>query len=357
MLTTPYIQYDYKYSTGIIFDAREEYLLKFTSIGGDQIFKNELVITDTDTNSIVYSKIIESFQLEHIIPSGTLRNAKEYKVKVRTYNINNDTSSWSDNEIISCFKKPKMGITNLELDKNNESIIRNQTYTFKAMTLDDEDDSIQSYRFLLYDYEKSLLEMSPSFFDSKFQYEFTGLKNEKKYYIEIKAITQHNVYVTSGLKEFTPVYLKPKVKNLTKLTNDYENALIHIETNIIQIIFRVLSGTISYENGEWINLENGSIIAEPDDGFELHGNWTLKMYVKDLKDDVPFLILSDRQGGKIDFRMRNNKIHIFKTRGDLIYHIFTKPLNNIDWSNNTLVIFVQKIGEHMNIKAEKMKLN
>src|SRR3712207_7420014 len=63
-----------------IFDAREEYLLKFTSVGGDQIFKNELVITDTDTNSVVYSKIIESFQLERSEEHTSELQSRQYLV-------------------------------------------------------------------------------------------------------------------------------------------------------------------------------------------------------------------------------------------------------------------------------------
>lgn len=337
----------------IVFDATKDYIFEFNAFGGDQIFKNQIKIAEIETNKIVYDNTIESFQLEHLIPKNTLKNKTEYKIQIKTYNVDNDSSEWSEYCIASCWLQPIVSIINLEKDTGGNTVIRNQTYNFQGSIITDGDE-IQSYEFILYDYEGTVLGTSPNLFNNKLQYEFTGLENERKYYIELKVLTQHNVEVTSGLVLFTPVYIKPRIKNVLNLANDYKNAQIKIESKVIQVLFRKLDGEISYEESEWINLKKGSIIANDKDGFEVHGDWSLKMYVRNLEYDKPFVILSDTYESTIDFRIYDNKIHIFKKQGKSIYHIFTPPLNNIDWEKDTIVIFAQKIGESMNIKAEKV---
>ncbi|NFV19167.1 hypothetical protein FDF96_04640 [Clostridium botulinum] len=347
MLTKPLLL-----QNNIIFDATKDYKFKFNVIGGDQVFKNELKIQDVETNNTVYQKIIESFQLQHLIYKNKLKNKVEYKAQIRTYNINGDKSDWSDYCIIRCFFTPTVSITNLEKDTGGRVIIRNQTYDFKGEILTD-GDVLQSYKFFLYDRDQILIDKSPNIFDKKLEYQFTGLDNETKYYIELKVLTQNNVEATTGLVEFTPVYIKPRTKSAIDLINDYENAQIKIETNVIQILFRILDGTISYEDSEWINLNKGSIIAEDRDGFDVKGNWSLKMYVKDLKDDKPFVTLYDENDGYIEFVMYNDRIHIWKTQDGIFYHVISQKLNIQD-KDEPIVIFATKQGEWMSIEAEKV---
>lgn len=346
MLTKPLLL-----NSNIVIDATENYTFKFNVIGGDQVVKNEIKIQEIATNTVIFNDTTTSFQLQHIIPANTMINKKEYKVRVRTYNINNEVSVWSDYCIVKCFAKPIVSITNLQTGVNGKTIVNNQTYIFQGNIVTD-GDTLQSYKYYLYDDGQVLLDSTPSLFDGLLQYQFTGLKDGVKYYIELRVLTQNNVEASSGLILFTPTYIKPRVKNVLKLTNDYNNAGIKIETNVIQVVFRKLSGNISYEIDDWIDLKQGSIIAENKDGFSLKGNWTLKMWVKDLVEDKPFLTLYDKYNNTIEFIMYNDRIHVFKKQGANITHIYSEILG-ITSGNDVIFIFAQKENEFIEIKAEK----
>jgi hypothetical protein len=72
------------------FDAESSYDFIFSSIGGSQVTKNNLVIELNSDGTEVYNQTVDSFAFKHTVSSG-LTNNIQYKAKIRT----GDSTSWS----------------------------------------------------------------------------------------------------------------------------------------------------------------------------------------------------------------------------------------------------------------------
>lgn len=340
----------------VSFDATQNHIIEFIS-QGDQVFFNELEIIDNNTNKQVYLQKQETFKFEHNILANSLVNGTEYKARIKVYNISNEVSEWSDYVYFQCLSTPTIDIINFDKTTDNQNLVGNQTFNPKGSYHQTENEPIKSYKYFLYDEHEVLLSQSKEIFNSNLTYEFTNLQNEKHYYIGLKIITQHGIEV-SIKRQFLVRYIQPKMANAIKLKNDYQNASIGIRTNVIQVLFKLLQGKISFENGEIINLKNGSIYTNKENGFNLTNNkWTMKLWLKDLEEDKPFLYMyedkKDENAGKMKLVMYDNKIHLIKEKYGQEYHIYSNDLGIVS-VDDTIFIFIQNDVLRMNLKAEKI---
>lgn len=84
-------------------DATSDIIVEFDVKGGDQVYRNNLIVERQSDNAVVYNQIVESFIWQHTIPANTLQNGVVYKIKIRTGNANNQWSDYSDYAILHCF--------------------------------------------------------------------------------------------------------------------------------------------------------------------------------------------------------------------------------------------------------------
>lgn len=335
-LTTPQIL-----SPIVPFSALQSYTFKFSVIGGDQVYANELEIQNNSNYTQIYLQKIISFKFEHTINAGVLTNGIEYRCRIRTYNINNQYSNWSDWVVFKCLSTPVVQITNIIDGK-----INNQTYTFNGSYSQAEGELLQSYKYLLYNEQGVLLSVSPELFDGLLQYEFTGLQNGVTYKIELKVITVNQVEATTGLVSFIPNYIQPRLATVITLKNIKDQASVEVSANIIQIIGQ---GTnFSYENDEWVNVKNGMVYFQ--DGFSIEKDFTLKIWLKDITEDKVFFRFLALYG-EIKLTFYQNKIHAFKTVNNITSHFVSNRITT-PTANDTIFIFMQQINNLINLQAE-----
>lgn len=337
----------------IQFSAIQNYTLEFSVISGDQIVQNEIEIYNNSTNALVYTNKIDSFEFYQTIPANTLTNNVEYKIRIRTYNISSEYSDWSSYDVFWCLLPAVVSITNITNGK-----INNETYTFTgSYTNSNSNDGLQSYKFYLYDVENNMIGFSSEKFDGLLSYEFSSLRNGEIYKIEIKTISVLGMENTSGLIQFIPDYIAPKLNSILTVENIYDEGNIKLTANIISVLGVKVSGTVTYENNDWVNLLSGVIKFE--EGFKFNSDFTLKIWCKNLVDNQIFLELFSPIG-KIEIKRVGDRIEGFKyvtdSLGIKLGTIFSKFVSNelSFLSTDILFIWVQHIDNLLDIKIEKV---
>lgn len=325
------------------YSATDSYDFKFDYRGSVQIVKNNLVIENTSNNIEIYNKTIDSFSLQHTVISNSFLNGQEYKAKIRVGDINNNWSDYSDWIVFNCYSHPTLVITSI-----NNGIINNQNPLIQATYQQAENDLLNSYRFLLYDNLDNLLYSYPEKFDKLLQQQIEDLQNNNTYKIELKTLSENGMEYSSGLIPFVASYIEPKLASVINLSNLKDSASVEIVCHLIQIIGKVGSGSISYENDEWVNLLDGMVYFQ--DGFYIEDNFTLKLWCKQLPLNDVFLRLKGKQG-EIYLKYQDNRIYLYKTIGtNVYYYIFSDEI--LPSNNDTVFISIQQKDNYCNIFAK-----
>ena len=336
------------------FDATIGTTVVFQVLGGDQIFHNEIEIYNNSTGLKVYSKKITTFNFEHEIPPNILTNTtlEEYYLRLRTYDVNNNFSVWSDNVYFKCLKKPSLTIPMLDSGKVN-----NQTLISQAVFASPQD-PLKYYKAILYDEVKRIITSSPNLYDGLLQYEFTGFLDDTKYYLEYMAQTQNDVQVSTGLIPFVADFVAPRVKVLYNLYNDYNTASVKMDAKIIQMFWKSKNGTYTIEDGTLVNLLTDTIYLDSKEGFELDSsNFTLEMIVSNLKEDLPFS-LSLAKYGELEFVYFKDRIHAYKKMNGITdrtrwIHYMTSESFSIS-ETDTVFLYVRSVNNALEMRMEKL---
>lgn len=330
------------------FDATENYILRFNVVGGNQVFKNEIEIYNNDTNVRMFQETIPSFEFYHTIPLGTLVNGTMYKVRLRTYDSLNNTSAWSDYVLFKCLSKAIITIPSII---NGE--VKNQTELFTGNYVQTDNSELESFRFYLYNSDKNIILFSPEIFIkdelTKFEYEATGIENGKEYYAEFKTVSVDGLEGTSKLVKFKANYIQPTLKNLLTLENQSDKGSIKVSAKVVRVLGHIGSGTVTYENG-YINLLDGSVYIDSENGFSINDDFTLQIWCKDLKDNDTFITLFTKQG-QIEIAYKNNKIYVYKKiNNEIVYMIYSDEISITDLQDT--YIYVQHKNGLFNLETE-----
>lgn len=323
------------------FPSNESMTFKFNSIGGDQVTANKLEIQRTSNNTIVYNIKIDTFIFEHNLPVNTLQNGVEYKARIYTYNINNQTSQPSSWIVFKCIDRPIVNIPMI-----NDEEVNNQTVVFEGTYLQTYD-ALQSYRYILYDKNQVPIKTFNELFDGLLQQEIAGLEHLETYYLELKTISTLGMEGTSGLKKFIPSYIQPRLATVVDLQNLKDKAAIQVTANIIQLIFKTSNGASPiYLDGDWIDLNNQMIYLQ--EGLMIDNNFTLKMWCKNVEVNKTNVKLYSPLG-TFEVKYFDNRFHVYKyIKGtNIYYHIYSDEIYPI--STDTVCIVLQHINNFCNI--------
>lgn len=343
MLTTPILKVPI-----IPFDKANSNIFKFDVYGGDQVTSNRLVVSDSETGLEIYNQQIETFKFEHETPANTFINGKEYIIKIKTYNAKGEESEFSVSKSFKCLSTPTININNMI------EVVPNNNYTFQATYHQAENELVKSYNYYLYDLNGNLLTNSGNISDNLYSYSFTGFKDDTAYLVEIKAITENGIMITSNKQQFYVNYEKPLFNTAILLENMRDKASVKVNAKIFDVQGQLKNGTMNYELDEWINLKNGTLEFIEEKGFYLNSDFTLKLYFKDVTEFQVFLKLYNISYPKdyYEFMYRQNRIYVTRyNNGIANYRIYTDSE-----INNTLPIciwFQQKNGK-LNLKGENI---
>lgn len=215
------------------FDATEDMLFTFSSVGGNQVVSNKLIVRNATTLETLYEDVVDSFVLEHVLPADTLLNGLYYQATVVTYDASGAASAESAPIQFYCFSSPTFTFPNLSSGDN----ITTSTYSFVAQYEQVENELLNQYSFVLYDGEDKQLTTSgvqyvgsTSLPPTLVVWTVSGLEDGKNYKIIANGITAYGTQVTTGFVSFSVRYDSPELPIPIELTNKCDEGYIRIHT-------------------------------------------------------------------------------------------------------------------------------
>lgn len=275
------------------FDATQNHVVTFLAIGGAQVVGNRIVISDNQTGKTVYDNRVITMQLAHTIPANTLTNGGYYNVVIYTIDSANNFSQASVPVPFYCYSQPTLTINNIPAS----STIENGTYTFQGSYAQQENEILNSYQFILYDSNKTVLSQSDVIYyssNNSLSYTFVGMSNDTSYYIELKGQTVNNTEITTGLLYFTVRYSQPASFAIVDLVNDCENGFIQISSNIVAIDGKSNPEPPIYIDDKEVDLREPDSSVRWDEGFNIKDDFTMRVWGRDFNDFEPIITLSNK---------------------------------------------------------------
>lgn len=242
------------------FDATQEHIFSFISIGGDQVLGSQLTIYDNETGAQVYQGNYTSFKFEHPLAAGTLTNGKYYNATISTINNASEFSEPSNPVAFYCYTAPVLTITNIPAS----GTIEQSNYTFQGNYVQAEGELLNGYQYTLYDSNKEQISQSAILYDGLYQYTFSGMANDTSYYVELSGSTINNTPVSSGLLLFTIRYIQPASFAICDLVNNCQNGFIQISSNIVSIDGKSEPDPPKYIDNKEVDLTGEDISIEQD---------------------------------------------------------------------------------------------
>lgn len=254
------------------FDPSLGYTFSFT-YSGNQSRSNRLIITDNDTNTIVYDNTVVTMRLEQSLPiPNVLKTNKQYSAQFQSIDSAGEASPLSDKLYFYCLKTPTFKFTNL-VEK-----IENSSYEFIVEYQQDEGELLKDYEFILWsnggaaEIDTSGVLFAPIGSDT-LSYKFSAFDNNQIYYIQAVGTTVHGMTVDTGEVQISVSYLKPNQYSTFYAENDEANGIIRYFTNNV---------VIPYNGTETFEFDNGKIILLSkkiyyDSGFNITGDFCIKI--------------------------------------------------------------------------------
>lgn len=345
------------------FDSTREFTVTFTASGGDQVTANQIQIVTNDVSETqVYLNKVTSFNLSHIIPANTLTNGQYYKLRIRTYDVLDNTSPWSSFVPFYCFSTPT-----LTLNINDGQTITTSSYNVRLIYNQAQNEKIDYAVIELYNNNEVLIDSSGNLYDSNyppliFNHNIFGLENHKQYYIVARISTIHGE-INSTKVSFRTNYNTVIDKNELVATVDNCNGFVNLSSNIIgNIKGKSNPDPLSYINNSMADLRNAvadinipeyAYWAKWDEVFTIPTNFLLRVWFYPARQPFEVIRLSNEEGTsylKVNFR-RDIVTDYLSIRTDN----GTKkdlPLNTICNGNTKIFLWIKVVEDSWDIRFE-----
>lgn len=271
------------------FDATQEHIFSFISIGGDQVLGSQLTIYDNETGAQVYQGNYTSFKFEYPLAAGTLTNGKYYNATISTINNASEFSEPSNPVAFYCYTAPVLTITNIPAS----GTIEQSNYTFQGSYVQAEGELLNGYQYTLYDSNKEQISQSTILYDGLYQHTFSGMANDTSYYVELSGSTINNTPVSSGLLLFTIRYIQPASFAICDLVNNCENGFIQISSNIVSIDGKSEPDPPKYIDNKEVDLTDDGSWIQWDEGFNIQNDFTMRIWGRSFGDNEPIVTMKN----------------------------------------------------------------
>ena len=271
------------------FDATQEHIFSFISIGGDQVLGSQLTIYDNETGAQVYQGNYTSFKFEYPLAAGTLTNGKYYNATISTINNASEFSEPSNPVAFYCYTAPVLTITNIPAS----GTIEQSNYTFQGSYVQAEGELLNGYQYTLYDSNKEQISQSAILYDGLYQHTFSGMANDTSYYVELSGSTINNTPVSSGLLLFTIRYIQPASFAICDLVNNCENGFIQISSNIVSIDGKSEPDPPKYIDNKEVDLTDDGSWVQWDEGFNIQNDFTMRIWGRSFGDNEPIVTMKN----------------------------------------------------------------
>lgn len=258
--------------------------------GGNQAFKNNLIISRNDTNEAVYDKTEETMQLRHTLPPNLLTNGVLYNASVTVYDRDNNPSETSDRILFYCFTRPSFSFGNLTADQ----VVQNSHFNVILRYSQAEEEELESYRIFLYSHSKTEIYSSALRYDTEtLSVPVSGLTDNTYYYIQATGKTVNNMYVDTGLVPFTVDYVFPTTYATLVLENNKNMGSILIRSNIVSVELSCTDSPPRYLEDDWIDLRNPESYLYLNRHLSIPDDYTFIIKGKGFSCNIPIFCMSD----------------------------------------------------------------
>lgn len=257
------------------------------SYSDNQIKKKRLIITNSKTSTTVYDEIQLGMKLSYLLTGQTLP-VGQYTAQIQVFDFDENASELSSPVLFYCYSSPEFSFQDFT------NTIHSGTLSLSLEYIQAENEKLKEYTYYLYDFDKSLLKTSNTFFTLiDEQFSFYGLRNEQNYYVQCKGKTVHGMTVDTGLNEVYVDYVMQPNNVLLKLTNHINEGFITIDCNIIDIGYEFDNDNYEIVDGELI-LSNNKITYKS--GFKFSDEFSIFIKSRKLPLGGTFLILKTLDG-------------------------------------------------------------
>lgn len=347
------------------FDATQEHIFSFISIGGDQVLGSQLTIYDNETGAQVYQGNYTSFKFEHPLAAGTLTNGKYYNATISTINNASEFSEPSNPVAFYCYTAPVLTITNIPAS----GTIEQSNYTFQGNYVQAEGELLNGYQYTLYDSNKEQISQSAILYDGLYQYTFSGMANDTSYYVELSGSTINNTPVSSGLLLFTIRYIQPASFAICDLVNNCQNGFIQISSNIVSIDGKSEPDPPKYIDNKEVDLTDKGSWVQWDEGFNIQNDFTMRIWGRSFGDNEPIVTMkneldTDKVPNRIEMKFMATDIidnlpnYIF-AEGDIVTteNAVNEPITDLGVGGNSYQKVVQASSESVKFESDNGSIN
>lgn len=258
------------------FDATNQHVVQFNSIGGSQVVKNRLVIATNEDNATVYDEEQTTFKFEHTIPANILTNGTYYNATIYTFDNDGNMSQGSNIVQFYCYTTPTLSFTNLI----QNGTVTNSTFTFDFTYSQEQNEALNYYIVNLYDAQGILVVTSGEQYANStsvplnLSYTINGFLDATAYSIEVNGVTINNTTMTTGQINFSVSYTSPNVYTLLELQNNCEEGYINLKSNVAIIDGQVVPPPPIYIDNKELDLTKEGSYVIWDEGYQVTGDYT-----------------------------------------------------------------------------------
>ena len=195
--------------------------------------KNRLIIKNNITNAVIYNKIQETLHSYHILSSNTLVNGNVYNAQLSIFDENDVESDLSNTVTFHCYSTPLFSFINLNTTTNQ---VKNSNYELQLQYSQLEDEPLNYYKVLLYDYSQKEINNSGNLYNTDLKYVLSGLLNDTQYYVRGVGQTLNGINLDTGLIHFVVKYISPSLFSLVQLENLPFEASVKVSSHFVKIV-------------------------------------------------------------------------------------------------------------------------
>lgn len=278
-LTTPILY------TQVAFDASNAQAFKFNVIGGDQVTGATITIKDNASLVTAYTGTSTSFAYSITVPAGSLANGQYYQASIVTHNAAGESSAQSNTIQFYCYSAPTFTFSNLPSTR----IINNASYVFDVLYNQTEGETLNAYKFDLFDNTGILLSTSGTKYVSStglpltIAYTFSGFEDKTVYGIQCTGTTINGTLVDTGLITISVQYETARGYSYLYLTNNCEDGNITVESNVVGINGTAQPDPPTYLSTGQVDLTADGSYVKWLEGYQLPDDYTMKIWGRAFK--------------------------------------------------------------------------
>jgi hypothetical protein len=228
------------------FDPVYEYTFEFSFASSlhPQVVSNRAIITDNDTQELIYDVKQDALALNHVLPANTLNPGHSYSIQIYVYDRDGNYSI-SNTSLFYCFTTPRFYFSNI----NDGDIVYSADLELKLTYEQDQTETLNEYKYYLYSMTKDLMYTSDSFYtENDMVHAIYGLKNSYIYYVRAMGKTVHGMNVDTGLIQITVKYINVPSNVAFEAVNDRDTGCIMLKIDIVAVDFVTENENYSIEN-------------------------------------------------------------------------------------------------------------